>query len=84
MRHLAPGTTLAGQGEPEDELFLLLDGILTAEVDGRALAELGPGSILGERALFARGTRTATLRAKTSCRVAVVHVHDLQEYVLAN
>src|SRR3712207_7684612 len=40
---------LTQQGEEGSELFLLLDGVLTVEVDGESLAEVGPGAILGER-----------------------------------
>ena len=53
-------------------LFLLLDGVLVAEVDGHELGEFGPGSILGEGALLEDGKRQATLRARTRGRVAVV------------
>ena len=55
-----------------NELFLLLDGVLVVEVDGEELAELGPGAVLGERALLEGGTCTATLRAVTPCKVAAV------------
>jgi len=83
FRNLAPGATLVEQDERSDELFLLLDGTLIAEVNGRALAELRPGSILGERGLIEghpEGTRrTATLRAKTRCRVAVASAHELRD-----
>ena len=37
----------------------------------KPLAELGPGAILGERAVLEGGRRTATLRAVTPVRVAV-------------
>ncbi len=47
------------------------DGVLSVEVDGESLAEVGPGAILGERAALEGGQRTATLRAVTPCRVAV-------------
>ena len=40
--------------------------------DGRPVTEVGPGAVLGEVALLDRGRRTATLRAVTPCRVAVV------------
>ena len=70
-RRLEPGETLVEQGAQEDDLFLLLDGVLDVEVDGKPVAEVGPGAILGERALLEGGTRTATLRALTKCRVAV-------------
>jgi hypothetical protein len=68
---LAPGESLTRQGEPGDELYLLLDGVLTVEVDGEQLAELGPGAVLGERAVLEGGVRTSTLTAVTPARVAV-------------
>jgi len=71
-RNLEPGETLLEQGEPGDELYLLLDGVLVAEVDGEEVAEIGPGAILGERAFLESGNRTATLNARTPCRVAVI------------
>jgi len=72
IRSLKPGTTLVEQGQPGSEVYLLLDGVLTVEVDGRALAELGPGVVVGERALLEGGRRSSTLRALTACRLAVV------------
>ena len=69
---LLPGETLVEQGAPGEELFLLFDGVLAVERDGETIAEVGPGAILGEMALFEGGRRTATLRAVTACRVAIV------------
>ena len=83
LRHLAPGAALAEQGEPEDYVFLLLDGTLIAEIDGRALGKIEPGSILGARALGEHRTRTTTLRAKTRCLVVVVIADELRRYALA-
>ena len=70
---LEPGSTLVEQGETSRDLYLLLDGVLAVEVDGDEVAEVGPGAVLGERALLEGGQRTATLRARTRCRVAVVN-----------
>ena len=72
FRRLRKGDTLVRQGDPGDELYLLFDGVLEVERDGRVIAEVGPGAILGEGALLQGGTRMATLRAITPCRVAVV------------
>jgi hypothetical protein len=72
FRRLQAGRTLVQQGERGEELFLLFDGVLRVEVDGTPVAEVGPGAILGEMALLREGRRTATLRAVTPCRVAVV------------
>jgi hypothetical protein len=71
-RSLEPGETLVEQGTPGDELYLVLDGVLGVEIDGEEVAELGPGAIVGERALLEGGTRTATLAARTRCRIAVI------------
>jgi hypothetical protein len=71
-RTLEPGETLVEQGAPGDELYLVLDGVLAVEVDGEEVAEIGPGAIVGERALVEGGPRTATLSARTRCRIAVI------------
>jgi hypothetical protein len=80
-RALEPGETLVEQGAPGDELYLILDGVLAVEIDGEEVAEIGPGAIVGERALLEGGSRTATLNARTRCRVAVIpgELIDLQE-----
>ena len=82
-RKLAAGQTLVEQGQPGEELFLLLDGVLSVEVDGKALAEVGPGAILGERALLEGGTRTATLKALTPVRIAVATADQVSPEALA-
>jgi Cyclic nucleotide-binding domain len=71
-RTLEPDETLVKQGARGDELYLVLDGVLSVEIDGAGVAEIGPGAIVGEKALLEGGTRTATLRARTRCRVAVI------------
>jgi hypothetical protein len=81
-RRLEPGETLVEQGAAEDDLFLLLDGVLEVEVDGETVAEVGPGAMLGERAAVEGGTRTATLRAVTPCRVVVLASEQISKYEL--
>lgn len=83
FRKLNAGQALVTQGEPGQELFLLLDGVLSVEVDGKALAEVGPGAILGERALLEGGSRTATLKALTPVRVAVATADQISPDALA-
>ena len=41
-RRVEPGETLVEQGEPGEDLFLLLDGVLDVEVDGDVVGEVGP------------------------------------------
>ncbi|MGI9110644.1 MAG: cyclic nucleotide-binding domain-containing protein [Gaiellaceae bacterium] len=71
-KRLKAGEPLFEQGEPGSELYLLLDGVLAVEVEGQPVAELGPGTIAGERSGLEGGTRTATLRARSDCNIAVV------------
>jgi hypothetical protein len=71
VRKLKEGQVLVAQDQLGEELYLLLDGVLSVEVDGESLGDLGPGAIVGERALIEGGRRTATLRAATKARVAV-------------
>ena len=81
-RRVQKGETLVEQGEEGDELFLLLDGVLDVEVDGETVARVGPGALLGERAVLGSGERTATLRAVTACRVVVVKGTQMSRYEL--
>jgi hypothetical protein len=77
IRELKPETTLVEEGDAGTELFLLLDGVLSVEIDGKSIAQVGPGAVVGERALVEGGTRTATLRAVTKSRVAVVSGEEI-------
>lgn len=82
VRRLEAGGLLTEQGQPGDELFLVLDGVLRVEVDGEGVAEVGPGAVLGERALLEGGTRTSTLRAVTPVRVAAAKEGDVDRAAL--
>lgn len=82
IKKLAEGQTLVEQGQPGDDMFLLLDGVLTVEVDGEPLAELGPGAVVGERAILEGGARTSTLRAITPSKVAVATGDQLDKDAL--
>ena len=82
-RTLEEGEALVEQGAPGDDLYLLLDGVLGVEVDGEEIAEMGPGTMLGERASLEGGLRTATLRARTPCRVVVIPAEIVGDRELA-
>ena len=72
IRKVKAGDALVRQGDPGNEVFLLLDGVLLVEKDGERLAEYGPGAMLGERAHLEGAGRTSSLIAVTPCRVASV------------
>ena len=72
VRRLQAGEVLTRQGDPGDELYIIVDGVLVIIVDGVEVVELGPGAVLGERAVLQGGRRTATLSAGTPAKVMVV------------
>ena len=64
------GSKLIEQGQPGETIYLVLDGMLRVDVDGEEVAELGPGAIVGERAVLEGGFATSTVTAITPVRVA--------------
>jgi hypothetical protein len=82
VRKLKEGQVLVEQGQLGHELYLILDGVIAVEVDGESLGDLGPGAIVGERAILEDGRRTATLRALTKGRVAVADVDQIDRDAL--
>lgn len=70
VRKLKEGATLTTQGEEADAVYLLLDGVIQVQVDGAEVANIGPGALIGERAVLEGGRRTATLVAASPCKVA--------------
>ncbi len=62
---LRRGETLIRQGDTADALYVVISGRFDVLLDGEAdpIAEIGPGSPIGEIAFLAGGTRTATVKA---------------------
>jgi len=96
---LRQGEILFAQGDPGDSMYLLLQGRLCVRLrhaDGSemTLAELGPGSIVGEMALLTGQARTATVSALADAelvrcprerfeRLAAAHPEELAGFVEA-
>ncbi|MGD9804175.1 MAG: patatin-like phospholipase family protein [Hyphomicrobiaceae bacterium] len=62
---LQRGEVLVCQGEDTDALYIVVSGRFDVRVTGRngSIAEIGPGSPVGEIAFLAGGVRTATVTA---------------------
>ena len=82
-KRVKAGDLLVEQGQPGEDLYLLLDGVLEVVVDGARIGEVGPGAVIGERAILEGGRRTATLRALTDCRLAVAAPDQIDRAALA-
>jgi hypothetical protein len=83
IRVLDQGAVLTTQGETATDVYVVVDGQFSVEVDGEAVAEIGPGAVVGERAALEKGVRTATLRALTRARVAEIAPEQLDAELLA-
>ncbi len=69
---VADGKVLTREGARGGEFFIVLDGTIRIERDGKELNRLGKGDFLGEIALIDQGPRTATAVAEGPARVMVL------------
>lgn len=63
------GHLLMREGQRGDTMYLLREGQLEIIKDFQVIYTLGPGEIVGEMALLNEEPRSATVRAKTACRL---------------
>jgi CRP-like cAMP-binding protein len=76
-RLFAAHEVIIRQGEPGEEMFILLRGLVSVEVEQEGgnrvrAADLGPGSFFGEMSLMTGAPRTATVTALEECELLVV------------
>ena len=69
---MTAGTVLVDQGQTGHEAFVVVDGTVTVKRNGRKIASLGPGAIVGELSLLDHGPRTARAECETDCTLFVV------------
>jgi CRP-like cAMP-binding protein len=60
---VAAGRVVCTQGAVAREAFIVLDGEVSVTVDGREIARLGAGSVVGELGLTEHRPRNATVTA---------------------
>jgi CRP-like cAMP-binding protein len=74
----AAGSTLFDEGDPADGVAAIVEGSVEVIKDGRVLAMLGPGSVLGELSLFVpSAARTAAARVNTPVRMVTWRAADV-------
>jgi CRP-like cAMP-binding protein len=69
---LAAGTVIVDQGQTGREAFVIISGSATVKRNGKKVATLGAGSVVGELSLLDHGPRTATVVAETECTMLVI------------
>ncbi len=72
------GSTIFEEGDQADGVSAILEGQVEVVRQGRVLATLGPGSVLGEVSVFVpSATRTATARASSAVRMITWRAADV-------
>jgi MFS family permease len=66
---VAAGTAVVTEGEAGDRFYVVADGELVVTAGGAHLRTLGRGDCFGEIALLRRIPRTASVTARTACRL---------------
>ena len=71
------GREIVTEGQPGEELFVVIRGRVAIETNGVEIAELRAGGHFGEMGLIDNGPRSATVRATEPTRVMVISRSDL-------
>jgi CRP-like cAMP-binding protein len=80
-KYVPPNTKLVTEGETGETMFVLLHGGATVHKNGRKVAELGAGDVVGELALLSRGPRNATVTTNADTEVAVLGRRELYRLI---
>lgn len=67
------GRVLIRQGTTGHEFFIVIEGRVRVERDGRPVSVRGAGDFVGEIALIDEGPRSATVTTETPCRLLVLN-----------
>jgi CRP-like cAMP-binding protein len=75
------GETLIDAGELGACMYVVQDGELEVVYNGTVLETVGPGGIVGEMSLIDHSPRSASVIAKSDCRVVPIDEEKFLSYV---
>jgi len=73
------GKEVIKEGTAGREAFIIVEGTASVWRDGKLIASVGKGSVLGEVALLANRARTATVQAETAMTVEVLNRREFEQ-----
>ena len=79
-QYISPGEVIVEQGDQGDKLFVVVQGDVSVQVDGREVAVLREGEHFGELALVDREPRSATIVAKGFGHLLSIERDALREF----
>jgi predicted MFS family arabinose efflux permease len=83
-RELSAGTTAFSQGDRGDDFYVIAEGEVAVDIDGKQVATLGAGDYFGEIALLRDVPRTATIRAVDNVRLLALDRESFLSTVASN
>ncbi|NEO90755.1 MAG: cyclic nucleotide-binding domain-containing protein [Moorea sp. SIO3G5] len=83
-KEIIADTTLIEEGKEIDALYIVLDGQFTVSVEGRDIAELSGGEVVGEMSFLTRSLPAATVTAVNDSVVWSICRQQLQEKLQQN
>jgi CRP/FNR family transcriptional regulator, cyclic AMP receptor protein len=66
------------QGQSGDKMYVIIEGEVRVEANGKELETLKTGDILGEMSLLDGSPRSATATAATACKLVPLTQHNLR------
>lgn len=73
LLEISAGHTLFKEGDDlNDTMYVLMTGTAEILVNDKVVEVAKAGAILGELAMIDKGVRSATVKAKTDCRLVVI------------
>ena len=75
------GHTLFVEGAPSSNLYVILTGSAVVRKNGRRVARVGPGDVVGELSVILGGPLTATVEAETPIEWLVLDRASLREAI---
>lgn len=67
------GVPLFNEGEPGNTMYVLMEGSASVVVAGQVIEVARPGALLGEMALVDSSVRSATVIARSNCRLLPIN-----------
>jgi CRP/FNR family cyclic AMP-dependent transcriptional regulator len=72
VKNFPAGSVIATEGAQGDHMYVVMSGEVAISINDQTLAMALPGEMVGEMALINSNIRSATLTAKTDCRLALI------------
>lgn len=89
VEYYSAGEVIFEAGDEGHYMYVVQDGVVEVIVGDEVIDTHGPGNIFGEMAIIDQSPRTASVRAKTDCRLVPIdeakfmgHVHRTPFFAL--